>query len=131
MSTNRETLPNPRVIENSLREILIPTLEKIAADANRRIELKAAVYCGEDLIAELPRIAVGNEEDSEMCGLMRIRFRDAFGGRTLMFAEAIFDREQAVSKCSGFSVKADLRENVAKKTAFTMRYSVWNWTGWI
>jgi hypothetical protein len=131
MSGKREIEPSAEILDTAIRKIVVPTLERIAADAGRRISLDAAVWHADTAIANLPQIEAGITGNPILPGKLRLRFRDAFGGRTLMHAEAIFDRELAVAKCSGFYLKADLRDGVAKRTAFTVRYSVWDWTGWV
>ncbi len=131
MSSKREIVPSSEIIDIAIREIVAPTLESIAADAERNINLEAFVWSGETLILSLPPVQAGVVENPILPGNLRLRFRDAYGGRTLMHMEAIFDRARAVAKCSGFTLKADMRDRAAKRTAFTMRYSVWNWTGWV
>lgn len=131
MSTRKEIAPSSEVIETATSEILRPTIENIATETNRYLKLEVTIFCNENQVINAPHIEAGCIDSNLLNGKLRLRFRDAFGNRTIMFAEAIFERSQAVSNCSGFSLKADLREGSAKRTAFTMRYSVWNWTGWI
>lgn len=131
MSGKREIEPSMEIVNAAIRQVLTPTLEQIAADAGRCISMEATVWRGETEIVKLLNIQVGMAENPVLPGNLRLRFRDAFGGRILMHVEALFEREQAVAKCSGFTLKADIRDGSAKRTAFTMRYSVWEWIGWI
>ena len=81
----------------------------------------------EEAIIEL-KIQIGAECLQEIVGEAKLRFYKGYGNRILMHAEAVFDREHTVGNCSGFLIKAEKNSMGIKKTAYTIRYSAWDWT---
>lgn len=131
MNRRKESVPAQELLDAVRESVLLPAVQSVARDARKQIELEVAVFTGEELALKMPPLHGGSSDADLLSGQMRIRFREAIGGRVLMYAEVVFDRRQATANCSGFSLKADIREGVAKRTAFTVRYSVWDWTGWV
>jgi hypothetical protein len=131
MIAHTEIVPTEDQVRSLSQGVLLPTLNQIAKDSGRRLALTASIMVGADRVNTLPNLSVGKPEDAILDGELRLRFREAFGGRVLMHCECIFKKAQAVSNCSGFSLKGELKGSVARRTAWTMRYSVWNWTGWV
>ena len=106
-------------------------MDAIAKEIRKNLLLNACVMLGEDEGTQLGELKANHGYESHLSGAVRLRFRRAFGNRTLMHAEAIFDKAQAVNNCSGFSLKAEEKETAIRQTALTIRYSVWTWTGWV
>jgi len=129
MKAGSQDLPDSAVVEEFISKVVRPILETIGHDTGRRLEMKVAVMQGISEAIRLGVVSVGNEKLPVLHGSMRLRFRAAFGGRWLMHCEALFDRTDSINNCSGFSMKAELKEGAAKRTAWTMRYGVWDWTG--
>jgi len=126
----KEILPDPEILRITTEAILVPTIEAVANDAGREIDLAVFVFTDDKAALGLPHLRAGPVSTESIRGTLRLHFREAFAGRTLLYAEAIFDRNSTVLNCSGFSLKGDVKSKSAKRTAFTIRYSVWNWTGW-
>ena len=124
-----EVLPEPDIIKQLVAGILRPTIETVAKDAARHIELTPVIVHRGTEQQTLDVIHAGNGE--VLHGKARLRFRVAPSGRVVMDCETLFVKEEAVKKCSGFSLKGELRPgDAAKRTEWTMRYSVWDWMGW-
>lgn len=131
MSTRCEIVPTDDQANILIDKIVIVTLNQIARDIDRGITLTTSIMVGDDATKNLASIAVGKFGDRIVNGELRLRFREAFGNRLLMYCECIFQKAQAVNNCSGFSLKGELKGDAVKRTAWTMRYSVWTWTGWV
>jgi hypothetical protein len=131
METNSEVLPGPSMIEEFMKQVVRPTLDTIARDAERRLLLNSTVMQGPSEANQLGVLSVGSDQLPILDGSVRLRFREASGGRLRMHCEALFEQTDAVNNCSGFSLKGELKESTAKRMAWTMRYSVWHWTGWV
>jgi hypothetical protein len=125
-----EIIPNSEAIGKMVSTLVLPTLEKISKDVGRRVEVDVVVMQKASEAVKYDRLSIGDDQMPLLCGGLRLRFREASDNRLLMHCEALFNREQAVHNCSGFSMKGELKENAVKRTAWTMRYSVWDWTGW-
>jgi len=130
MNSKAEVLPESSAIEELMSAVVRPTLEVIARDAGRRLEVTAVIMRGESKVLDRGLLSFGTNQTRLLHGKMRLRFRQAFGGRLLMHCEALFERSEAVNNCSGFSLKAELKAGTAKRKGWTMRYTVWDWTGW-
>jgi hypothetical protein len=131
MKMRDETIPDESQLRCLLEGIILPVLNQIAGEIGRRIRTSATIMLGGDPMDSVCLRDAGDDDCPLLEGELRLYCRNAFGGRMVMFCECIFERHPTVHNCSGFSLKAELKENVTKRTAFTMRYSVWDWTGWV
>ena len=131
MNSKTEIIPEGSVIEEFLCKVVRPTLLRVSKDAKRQLQVTALVMQENRETCSLGLLTIGSAQAQVLHGNIRLRFREAFGGRILMHCEALFDRSESVNNCSGFSLKGVWEEGTAKRTAWTMRYSVWNWTGWL
>lgn len=131
MTNRAEMLPDRSIVDQFTDEVLRPKLVEISKELSRRFELDMAVIQGDTVVLRLDRLSVGSEKQDPLHGECRLRFREAFGNRILIFCEVLFDRNEAVHNCSGFSLRGDWKaETAIKRTGYTVRYSVWEWTGW-
>jgi hypothetical protein len=131
MSARDEILPSDNEIQTLISGVVLPTLQKIADDTMRRLVITPTLMQGSNEQRTFEPIKIGNASAEILSGAIRLRFREAFGNRILVHCECVFSREQAVEQCSGFSLKGEMKEGVVKRTAWTMRYSVWDWCGWV
>ena len=126
-----ETVPNSNVIEEMVRDIVRPTLETIAKDMGGHLNISISVMEGASEATKASQLFAGANQLPPLCGNVRLRFREVSSERLLMHCETLFVREQAVNNCSGFYLKAEMLKNVSKRTAWTIRYGLWDWAGWI
>ncbi len=126
----KQITPSAEIVQTFINGVAQATLEQVASEVDRKLKLSVEVW-EEDSGRKFGDLDVG-VADKPVVGTLRMRFREAFGGRYLMFSELMFDENEDVGGCSGCSFKADLRPgNDAKRTAWTMRHNVRKWTGWI
>jgi len=102
MSKRKEIIPSDKILQVATEAILLPTIEEVAKDAGKKIELDVFVLTADKEAIKLPRLQAGPSAGGSIPGTLRVRFRKAFGERTLMCAEAKFDRDFTISNCSGF-----------------------------
>src|SRR5688500_10373301 len=129
MNARSEIVPTEDQIYTLIDKIVAPAVRQIATDTERFLNLAPIVMVGDEPAKPLALLSNGDPNHSALNGKLRLRFRKAFGERILLHCECIFQKDQAVRNCSGFSLKAELKGQVAKRTAWTVRYSVWNWMG--
>ena len=115
-----------------IASIIVPTIESIAAEAERRIELDVAVFCADSEALPLGLIAGGDHTLPTVRGQMRLRFREAFQGRLLVYGETILERSEAAGSFSGFTVKGESAPSAKPRSkGVTVRHNVWSWKGWV
>ena len=126
-----EFLPQSEIVDLILGRGIKPILKEIAADLDEPLPC-ILTLCRGELIG--PRVLIADGSGASK-GEIRLRVRKTFRKtRLLFFAEAIFRNVAVKSGFSGFSVKGTVsieKETQVSITGWTVRYNVWEWTGWI
>lgn len=121
--------PSPSIIDACVDQLVVPKLNNLARDTERKINANIELFVN-DIGKPYRQINIGDFKQPMDIDL-RIRFREAYGGRYIMFCEALIGEAQSVSGCSGFMLKGDMRiDRQPKCTSHTIRYNLWHWVGW-
>jgi hypothetical protein len=129
----KDIMPPEKVLEAAVDQILRPILKQISTDTKHGFFATVSVMQGSK---EANRFDLEHESitQSKISGEIRLRFRPTFNpSRFLVRAEAIFKKPCLANGFSGFMVKGQVihdRHIIAKRSAWTIRYNVWEWTGW-
>lgn len=133
MSTRKNVVPSDSILQAAVEQLLQPALKQVAKEAGVTLCATVSVMGETNEIAQF-EMDEGSPTDSKVQGKIRLSFRATFDhARFLVHAEAIFDQPRPAHGFSGFSLKGHVTCNgqiVAKRTGWTIRYNVWNWTGW-
>jgi hypothetical protein len=130
MSSFPEIIPADHQTKLLIGGVVLPTLEQVAKEKGCSISLATSIMVG-DIAARISEpLMVGRADQQTLVGEIRLRFREAFGGRILMHCECVIQKNNPMGNWSGFSLRGELQSACVKRTAWTMRYSVWDWKGW-
>jgi hypothetical protein len=131
MSRESEILPSDSQLNLFVERLIVPMLRELSSETGHQLFLATSIMIGGETAKTLAVLSIGESEQACLNGALRLRFKEAFGNRTLLHCECIFRQDQAVKNCSGLSLRGELKDSEVKRLSWTIRYSVWNWTGWV
>lgn len=121
--------PPKEVVDRLKADVIEPKLIEFAEEIKRALFITMELWIENDG-EQIGQFNVGSGEMT-ISVVVRLRFREAYGERILMFCESLFEKDEALSGCSGFELRAEINSmNEIKWTGYTVRYNRWRWTGW-
>lgn len=137
MGEKDEFVPDGELLEVIIAEVIQPVLEDLREELGQPVPCVLHVLSGSmsGPSVLLTSAAQPDAEDGHS-GEVRLRCRRTFrDSRFVFFAESIFRDIAVDTGFSGFEIKGQVLLSAdgitAKRDSLTMRYNVWNWSGWV
>ena len=126
----KEIFPQNDIILLFANTVVLSTLEDLSKEFRSQFHIHLEVWRDKTSKKVLKK-TYGNYSDC-IAATMRMRFRQGFGERYIMFSEARFETPFGVNNCTGFTLKASCNENSSpKRDRLTIQYNTQDWSKWL
>lgn len=129
-----EICPKIEVIETVIKSVIIPILQQLETDLGE-LKYKCSVYVGDK--EEYSQIidSSGVQHFNDNTQPIRVRFRTiAIPNKLKFHVESVFSKDISPEGTgfSGFNTDGSINidDLTIKKSAWAVRYSLWDWKGW-